>query len=100
MCGGSLISARLIASSYHCAIRKTSPDKHCDHSDRKRIAIIGAHEIDLRKATRHYTIPIIQVFYPDGAKFRANDPESHDFALMLLEKPVQFGPKGWSGVIV
>ena len=101
LCAGSLISARIIVSSFHCTVNlKKDEMKSCDHSDRKRLAIIGAHNVDMTKVlvNKKYrntllAIPIIDVMSPSHSGFSHDDNKSHDFAIMILEKPVQWNKK-------
>ena len=64
----------------------------CDHSDGRRYAIIGAHEL-MRPRSKHLRISIIDVLTPKIVKDRLSD-YFHDFALCILELPVQWTEKG------
>ena len=64
----------------------------CDHSDGRRYAIIGAHEL-MRPRSKHLRISIIDVLTPKIVKDRLSD-YFHDFALCILELPVQWTDKG------
>ena len=67
--------------------KQTTP---CDHSDEKRLAVLGRHEFKFRDLSKYYTIPIIQVKTPPHVWFTFRDKESHDFALLILKEPVKF----------
>ena len=62
----------------------------CDHSDGRRYAIAGAH--DLQEGGMR--MPITEVRYPPGAPFREGRRESHDFALMVLQQPLKWSAEG------
>ena len=62
----------------------------CDHSDGRRYAIVGAH--DLQEGGMR--MPITEVRYPPGAPFREGRRESHDFALMVLQQPLKWSAEG------
>jgi len=122
-CGGALISPRLVLSSFHCAVPSCAIacdvkkdklceyaekylkcngnkwpwnySKPCDHSDEKRIAVLGQHTMYPEMIKNYYTIPIIDVkhqknpdlFEPSG------DYDSHDLAIMVLKTPAKFSEK-------
>ena len=67
----------------------------CDHSDLKRVAVLGTLHVDVddRSLTGKYVIPIMDVKFPSGAGYR-RDVESHDFALMVLQHPAKWSDKG------
>ena len=91
VCGGTIISARLVASAFHCAINThESRREPCDHSDGRRYAIVGAH--DLGEGGRR--VAIIDVRHPPGAPYTHNRKDSHDFALMVLERPLKWSAEG------
>ena len=79
-CSGSLISSKFVATAFHC----TSFDGKtpCDHSDGKRVAVIGAHSTK-DDAER---ISIIKVLYPPNIS-------SHDFAICVLKHPAKWSHK-------
>ena len=82
-------------SSYHCSHAPgTTGIKPCDHSDETRLAVLGRHTYNERKLSSYYTIPIIDVKYPDhGQHILTGDPESHDFAMFVLKTPAKFSEK-------
>ena len=76
-------------SSFHCAnIGKDT--KHCDHSDEKRIAVLGQHKFDIHKLKSYYTIPIIDVRYPKNQGLFLGSNKNHDLAPMVLKSPAKF----------
>ena len=98
VCGGSLISPHLVLSAYHCTWSKKAPpydgSTPCDHSDGKRNAILGHNKIiGNRKLKKdlYYTIPIIDVIYPNPGKqkFKRRDYHSHDLAILVLKFPAK-----------
>lgn len=90
VCGGTLISPKVVASAFHCAVSKQGRVP-CDHSDGRRKVIIGRHEVRFRrdKLRSYRTISIIDVKYPARAGLHSHR-DSHDFALFILERPVQY----------
>ena len=97
LCGGALVSPRIILSAHHCGEELGSRNKLlCDHSDGKRKAILGSHkfnEMDWYLRPHWFTtIPIINVTSPPngGLTWEHN---SHDFALFILETPATFNHK-------
>ena len=91
-CGGSLLSKRIIASAFHCTVKSSvSKKKSCDHSDGKRVAIIGAHDVYTESSLK---ISITDIKAPPNVPFNQYKKESNDFALMILKDPVQWNEKG------
>ena len=99
MCGGALVTPRIVFSAFHCAM-PPGDSKPCDHSDKKRKAILGAHKnVLLEMATNPsglesllktiQVIPIIEVLYPWFAGLDVEDLRSHDFAMFKLQKPAR-----------
>ena len=88
------MSPRLILSAYHCAVHHSSlTTLACDHSDGKRLAVLGLHEFFQQNIQQYNTIPIIKVLFPPKAWLRESDHESHDLALFVLATPVKYTSK-------
>merc|ERR1711942_77561 len=95
LCGGTLVSPRVILSAFHCTIPWYNHDQTqpCDHSDGKRLAVLGRHEILYHRIREYKTIPVIKVFAPPHANLRSYDDRTHDFALLLLQHPAKYTHK-------
>ena len=93
-CAGSLISPRGLLSSYHCTYHSKTKNRNvpCNHSDEKRRAYIGRHRFVKKESKSYYSIPIIDVLYPEPGNqvFSFTEDRSHDLALMILKTPVTF----------
>jgi hypothetical protein len=50
-----------VLSAYHCTYHpsKDTGERPCDHSDGKRVAILGLHEFSYSQMNRYNKIPII-----------------------------------------
>jgi len=93
-CAGTLVSPRVVLSAFHCTVNaRKSHTESCDHSDGKRLAVLGRHEILPHIMSSYKTIPIIKVFTPPNAPFTLNDDKSHDFSLLLLKHPAEYSSK-------
>merc|ERR1719489_644738 len=91
-CAGALITSKHVLTAYHCAILR-GEKKPCDHSDGKRIALMGQNEWAPNNGTsRGITMPITGIIFPKNAGFskRDKDFKDHDFAIYVLEDPVKF----------
>ena len=93
MCAGSLISPRLILSSFHCTYNKYEITRPCNHSDEKRRAYLGIDEFRFGKRHKYYSIPIIDVKYPENQNYDEDNFKTHDFAMLVLKGPAIFSPK-------
>ena len=83
----------MVLSAYHCTTDIYSDStESCDHSDGRRLAILGEHKIDLQKLYEYATVPVIKVFSPPNG-WLTHDYTSHDFALLLLKHPVKYSNK-------
>jgi len=93
-CAGTLVSPRVLLSAFHCTTNpRKSFTESCDHSDGKRLAVLGRHEILPHRMSSYKTIPVIKVFTPPNAPFTGNDDKSHDFSLLLLKHPAHYSSK-------
>merc|ERR1719244_1446170 len=92
-CGGSLISPRIIVSSFHCGTNFfENPNRICDHSDEQRKAYFGVHVFDNQLIHTYDSIPIIDVRHPRRPAIQ-DKLESHDMALFILKHPVRYSNK-------
>ena len=68
----------------------------CDHSSLKRVAIVGAHVVEQGDISGGggIVIPISDALVPPHGSYESSNPESHDFALMVLNEPVTYSDKG------
>jgi len=94
-CVGALISPRLVLSAFHCATANNNDTEACDHSDEKRVAVLGQHLFDRERIDSYYTIPIIEVRYPPyaGLLHDINDLKRHDVVIMVLKTAATFSQK-------
>ena len=86
-----MVSPKVVFSAYHCA-KIPNPDTLC--------AVLGAHRIEDFNTTRSWNeatgsqrIPIKEIRHPPNQGLRIDDIKSHDFVLMVLERPARFGLK-------
>ena len=65
-------------------------------SDGKRYVVVGAHHdpAHWRHRAEGRRIPVVEVKYPANPGFVEEDEESHDFALLVLQFPVQWSDNG------
>ena len=85
------MSPRVVLTAYHCTVEiGGSSNQPCDHSDGKRLAIVGRHKIEYHLVSTYETIPVIQALAPPHGNLRTHDVRTHDFALLLLQRPAQF----------
>ena len=89
------MSPRVILSAFHCTVPwdKNWMTQPCDHSDGKRLAVLGRHEIRYDRIREYKTIPVIKVLNPPYANWRSYDDRTHDFALLLLQHPAKYDHK-------
>ena len=90
------MSPRVILSAFHCTVPAYDlwgATKPCDHSDGKRLAVLGRHEILYDRIREYKTIPVIKVFAPPHANLQSYDDRTHDFALLLLQQPAKYTHK-------
>ena len=82
-------------TAHHCTTGSDrngkSEDTPCDHSDGKRVAVLGRHRFNLPAMWegRYTIIPIIKVLAPPDGKWKSWDVDSHDFALLVLKHPAK-----------
>merc|ERR1719153_900462 len=93
-CAGTLVSPSVILTAFHCTIDYLkSNTESCDHSDGKRLAVLGRHEILPHRMSSYKTIPVIKVFTPPNAGLTDNDYKTHDFSLLQLKHPAKYSSK-------
>ena len=87
----------MIATSFHCTDLNNGDTEPCDHSDGRRYAILGAHNLD--DDTDIQNIPIIKVESPPGRYYQPDVQDSHDFAIAVLKEPAKLNNKGNKGIV-
>ena len=80
-----------MATAHHCTTVK-GQILPCDHSDEKRVGVLGVDFIDVSRLHEYYTIPFIDAKYPPHAKFVLKGFATHDFAIYIFKYPATFSP--------
>jgi len=94
LCAGTLVSPKVVLSAFHCTVTIGGPSNQpCDHSDGKRLAVLGRHVFNHNLIDTYEKIPVIQVLAPPHAYLRNHDDRTHDFALLVLQYPAKFHSK-------
>merc|ERR1719153_713758 len=96
VCAGTLVSPKVVLSAFHCTVPISGPyNQPCDHSDGKRLAILGTNVIHHQHLHTYEKIPVIQVLAPPHAPLYKYDDrtDDHDFALLVLQCPAKFNYK-------
>ena len=100
------MSPRIVLTAHHCTTRNSR--ESCDHSDEKRLAILGRSYINYPSNLKdYYTIPVVEVRSPPNAGITGYDNDSHDFAMAILKHPAKYSeyvspiclphPNAWYG---
>ena len=65
-------------------------------SDGKRYVVVGAHHdpAHWKHQAEGRRVPVVDVKYPPNPGFQEEEEESHDFALLVLQFPVQWSDHG------
>ena len=83
------MSRRVVLTAHHC----TTPPRSgvpCDHSDEKRLAILGRIDIERSDYHKYYTIPVVEVRVPPNGGLNPYNDDSHDFAMVILKHPAKY----------
>jgi len=89
VCGGSLVSPKVVLSAYHCP----KPASDC-----KLHALLGMHTITKGFSDEEDKIPILEALYPPHAGFSGNQDNqntenSHDFQMYVLDREAKYTRK-------
>jgi V8-like Glu-specific endopeptidase len=61
LCAGTLVTSRHVLSAYHCTYHpsRDTGKRPCNHSDGRRVAVLGQDRFSYLNINKYYKIPII-----------------------------------------